>query len=315
VSDVHWGWGVADADADRCVGVLGASSFVGGCLLPLLAKDGWNVTAFSRSATDKPHCDGVTWQQLPLTASTTAAELSCGNLKTTPYWICVAPIWVLPEYFALLDGQGARRVVVLSSTSRFTKDGSSDPQEQAIALRLIEAEAQVQAWAQSRGVEWVILRPTLIYGLGRDKNISEITRFIRRFGFFPLFGKANGLRQPVHAADVASACVAALQAPGAANRAYNLSGAETLPYHTMVGRVFEALGKPARLLAIPLWVFTCAIAMLRLLPRYRHWSAAMAERMNQDLVFDHTDATRDFGFGPRGFEMRAEDIAAPAKQT
>ncbi len=62
-----------------------------------------------------------------------------------------------------------------------------------------------------QGVEWVILRPTLIYGHGRDKNITEIARFIRRFGFFPLLGKANGLRQPIHVEDVAEACFAALR--------------------------------------------------------------------------------------------------------
>ncbi len=74
------------------------------------------------------------------------------------------------------------------------------------------------AWAASHGVEWIILRPTLIYGLGRDKNIAEIARFVRRFGFSPLFGKAKGLRQPLHAQDVAGACIAALDAPDAANR-------------------------------------------------------------------------------------------------
>ncbi len=181
---MHWGWGVADAGAGagavKRVGVLGASSLVGACILPKLADAGWLVTAFSRNAADQQPCKGVTWQLLPLTQSADAADPAVVSVQGTPYWICVAPIWVLPEYFSLLEAQGARRVVVLSSTSRFTKDNSSDAQEQAIALRLAEAEAQVQAWAQSRGVEWVVLRPTLIYGLGRDKNVSEIARFIRR---------------------------------------------------------------------------------------------------------------------------------------
>ena len=68
-------------------------------------------------------------------------------------WLCVAPIWVLPQYFLLLEACGARRVVALSSTSRFTKDDSSDLEVQAIALRLAGAEARVQAWAASHGVE------------------------------------------------------------------------------------------------------------------------------------------------------------------
>jgi hypothetical protein len=44
------------------------------------------------------------------------------------------------------------------------------------------------------------------------------------------------------------------------------------------------------LLTVPLWAFRLAVTILRRLPRYRQWSAAMAERMNRDLVFDHTDA-------------------------
>src|SRR3546814_18582512 len=87
----------------------------------------------------------------------------------------------------------------------------------------------------------------MIYGQGREKNSSVMARFIRRFAFFPLFGSAQGLRQPIHAEDVAAACVVALQAPGAANRAYNLSGGETLAYRALVARVFAALGRPARL--------------------------------------------------------------------
>jgi nucleoside-diphosphate-sugar epimerase len=224
------------------------------------------------------------------------------------WWICVAPIWVLPDYFGMLETQGARRVVVLSSTSRFTKNDSTDPEEQAIALRLADAEVRVREWAESRGVEWVILRPTLIYGLGRDKNIAEIARFIRRFGFFPVFGKANGLRQPVHAADVAGACLAALQAPCAANRVYNISGGETLTYRNMVARVFSALGRRPCLLTVPLWVFRLAVIMLHPLPRYRQWSTAMAERMSRDLVFDHAEAARDLGFKPRSFVLASGDL-------
>ena len=263
--------------------------------------------AYTRQTTP-PAEPGITWQQLPEPAFETPPPPLQENTIATSHWVCVAPIWALPAHFPLLEAQGAQRIVVLSSTSRFTKDASSDPEEQAVARRLAEAEARVQAWAESRGVEWVILRPTLIYGLGRDKNIAEIARFIRRFGFFPLFGKAEGLRQPVHAEDVAAACVAALQAHGAANRAYNLSGGETLAYREMVARIFAALGRRPRLLAVPLWVFSLAVAVLRRLPRYRHWSAAMALRMNRDLVFDHSAASRDFAFKPRAFAPSVEDV-------
>ena len=293
-----------DANARRQISVLGATSLVGACLLPLLTQAGWQVTAYSRRAA-QPAGERLSWRRIKDAPSPAPFPVREGN---SPDWICVAPIWVLPEHFALLEAQGAQRVVVLSSTSRFTKDASSDPEEQAVARRLAAAEARVQAWAESRGVEWVILRPTLIYGLGRDKNVAEIARFIRRFGFFPVFGKAEGLRQPIHAGDVAAACVAALRTPGAANHAYNISGGGTLAYRDMVARIFAALGRRPRLLTVPLWVFSLAVGALRRLPRYRHWSAAMAQRMNRDLVFDHSAATRDFAFRPRAFAPSIEDV-------
>lgn len=284
------------------IGLLGARSLVGQCVIPLLVQAGRDVVAFSRSPAPHETDVGITWWQLDRHASNHAANTRVSD------WLCIAPIWVLPEHFTLLETYGVRRVLALSSTSRFTKDNSSDPEEQAMALLLSDAEARVQAWAASHGVEWIILRPTLIYGLGHDKNIAEIARFIRRFGFFPLFGKAIGLRQPLHAQDVAHACIAALSSPGAANRAYDLSGAETIAYRDMVARIFNALGRPVRLLPVPLLAFRFAVALLRLLPRYRNWSSAMAERMNRDLVFEHSEATRDFGFEPSPFALAPEDI-------
>ncbi|WP_197722042.1 NAD-dependent epimerase/dehydratase family protein [Sulfuriflexus mobilis] len=284
------------------VGLLGAKSLVGECLLSLMTESQWQVMAFSRQ-TRKSEAVGIEWRSIvPLSNPHTEVG------DKIEHWICVAPIWVLPDYFDLLAAYGAQRVVALSSTSRFTKDDSTDLEEQATALRLADAEARVREWAESRGVEWVILRPTLIYGLGRDKNISEIIRFIRRFGFFPLFGKAKGLRQPVHAADVAGACLAALQAPCAANRAYNISGGETLTYRDMVGRVFTALDRRTRLLTVPLWAFHLMVTVLRRLPRYRQWSTAMAERMSRDLVFEHKEAENDLGFSPRPFLLESQDL-------
>lgn len=208
----------------------------------------------------------------------------------------------------MLESYGARKVVALSSTSRFTKDHSPDSEEQLLAKRIADAKAKVQHWAKQQNIEWIILRPTLIYGLGQDRNITEIIRLIRRFGFFPLFGAARGLRQPVHAEDVASACIAALQEPAAANRAFNISGAETLSYRDMVTRIFIALGRRTRVLSVPLWIFRLIVTLIRFHPRYRHWSVAMAERMNQDLVFDHTEAAHVIGFRPRKFILTQEDL-------
>jgi nucleoside-diphosphate-sugar epimerase len=203
---------------------------------------------------------------------------------------------------------GAKHVVAISSTSRFTKRVSSDPIEKALAERLAESEEHLVAWAKKENLTFTILRPTLVYGLGRDKNVSVIAGFIQRFAFFPLFGAARGLRQPVHAQDVALCCRAALSAEKAFNRSYNISGGEILTYREMIKLIFSALGRKPRFVTLPLWIFRVTVFCLRVLPPFRHWSTAMAERMNKDLVFDHEDARRDIGFSPRTFQLSREDL-------
>lgn len=289
---------------DECAktGLLGANSLVGECVISRLSKDGRHTVAFSRHPPAGITKPGVRWLQL-LASLPTHPEVPL--IKN---WLCVAPIWVLPQYFSMIEACGARRVVALSSTSLFVKKDSSDRGEQHIARRLAKGEHALRVWAEARGIEWVILRPTLIYGRGRDKNLTELIRFVRRWAFFPLLGQAGGLRQPVHAEDVAAASVSALTVPAAANQTYNLSGGETLPYREMVCRVFASVGKLPHLVTIPRWLFRLGVSVLRLLPRYRHWTVEMAERMNRDLVFDHADAARDLGFSPRLFALSPEDL-------
>ena len=290
---------------EKRVGLLGATSLVGQCLLPLLRQNGWQVRAFSRHRMSDNDSE-VKWIQLR-----ESVDNSCtpeGRFERIEFWICVAPLWVFPDYFQMLEAHGVRRVVALSSTSRFTKSDSSESEEQLIVQRLSEAEVHLQLWAEIKDVDWVIFRPTMVYGLGQDKNISEIVRLVRRFGFFPLVGLAKGLRQPIHAEDVANACVSALENADVINRAYNLSGGETLAYREMISRLFAALGRRPLLIPVPVWFFRLAAFLIRSIPRYRNWNAQMAERMNADLVFDHTEAVRDLNFFPRPFKITSRDL-------
>ncbi len=289
------------------IGVLGATSSVGLCLLESLVMRGGSVKAFSRRDV-LPDSGKTEWRKLTTDVLPHQREQKEGDKQSIPHWICLSPIASLPAYFALLESYGVKRIVAVSSTSRYTKNNSSDFNEQLLALNLAKAEATLQEWAEKRDIEWIILRPTLIYGLGRDKNISEIARFIYRFGLFPLFSNATGLRQPVHAEDVAEACLLALNSPASTNHAYNISGAEIVTYREMVVRIFLVMGKRPHFFSIPLWLFGLAVKILRLVPRYQKWSTAMAERMNYDMVFDHSEAERDFGFKPRDFRLTLKDL-------
>ncbi len=285
---------------DGNVGILGATSFVGRCLVKLLNQSEKQVIAFSRQLITQSE-EKVEWRQL-----------DSDNSPQSPIeisdWVVTAPISILPDYFNLLESCGAKRVVALSSTSRFTKENSTDNVELQAVSKLIDGELRLQNWAEERGIDWIILRPTLIYGIGLDRNLCNIMSFIQRWGFFPILGSGGGLRQPVYVEDVASVCRSALFSKVSRNQAYNISGAEVITYDEMVNRIFVALGKKPRIVYLPRWGFQLAFLLVFFVPRVRNWSMAMADRMSIDMAFDYSDAEIDFGYSPQSFFLRAEDI-------
>jgi nucleoside-diphosphate-sugar epimerase len=279
----------------RAVLVSGADSQIGRFLLPRLAEAGYRVFALSR----RPHSSDSprwTWLQADLTQADAVSSLPEADCL-----IHLAPLVLLPEFLERLAPLELRRVIAFSSASRLSKADSPIPKERVFAENLARAEQAVAAIGARFDIAWTLFRPTLIYGAGMDRNVSFIRR-CARFGFFPLLGKASGLRQPVHADDLAAACVKVLDLPAAFGRIYALAGREILPYRDLVSRVFEACGRKPRFLHVPLAFFRSAMALVSLFPRYRDFNAAMAERMNRDLLADNDPAIADFGYSPRNFE-------------
>lgn len=274
--------------------VLGATSLVGRFLLPLAAERGVAVVALSRAPADA--------RDPTFVRGDLAAPDLASRLPEAATVLSLSPVWLLPSALEALHGRGMRRLVAFSSTSRFTKADSPNPDERAVARRLADAEAAVIAFCDARGVRWTILRPTLIYAEGGDRNVSRLAALIRRMGVLPLSGHGEGRRQPVHAADLASAALDLIDRPEADNRAYDLPGGETLSYRTMVERIFEGLDRRPRIVPVPpaLWRLGLRLAA----PLLPGATAAMGDRMAEDLVFDPEPARRDFGWSPRPFRPR-----------
>jgi nucleoside-diphosphate-sugar epimerase len=222
--------------------------------------------------------------------------------------IHLAPI---PSLVGLVDEaarRGVRRIIAFSSTSRFTKLDSDNTAERHLARTLAEAEQSVAERCESLGIAWTVFRPTLVYGGGRGGSVMMIARFARRFRFFPILGEGFGRRQPVHADDLAAACMNALSCPASYNRAYNLSGGETLTYRQMVEAIFRAIHMKPRIVSVRPELFRAALPIAQMVPRYRELNMQMVMRMDRDLCFDHGEAVRDFGFHPRRFEMSEDAV-------
>ena len=271
--------------------VTGGASQVGQRVLARLSERGQSAVAVQHRQAIAP-LEGV--KMIP-------GDLSGDQLPRleAAQMVHISAIWLLPENLPWLAHCGLKRLVCFSSTSIHSKAASSSAYEQDFATRLGESEDQVLAACEKLGIECAILRPTMIYGLGIDRNISRAARFIERFGFYPTALRADGLRQPVHADDLAAACLAVLDADAPVRGIYEVGGGEVLAYDEMIGQVFDVLGRPRRFLRIPMLATFAAI--LGRVTRRPEITGAMVSRMGEDLIADNTKALADFGYDGRKF--------------
>jgi nucleoside-diphosphate-sugar epimerase len=271
--------------------ILGATGLVGGYIVEHLLRAGERPLALSRSPQSSP---GIDWFRGDLEKPDT--------LRFPPFatLYCTADATLLPAGLPFLFNPSLKRAVIFSSTSVITKLDSEVVAEREKLRTLADAEQKIAAACERNNVAWTILRPTLIYAEGRDTNVTPLSRLIRRFGFMPLVGGAPGLRQPVHAEDLAIGAIAAASSAAAANKFYSLPGGETLSYREMIGRIFDGLQQPRRPVPIPAFVWRAVFLLAK--PLFPGANVAMGTRMMKDMIFDSTPAIRDFGWNPRGFK-------------
>jgi nucleoside-diphosphate-sugar epimerase len=292
----------------RPVVVTGASGQIGWALLPRLAEQWQPVSAVSR---ERPgwaqRSTGIEWHQADLRDGWPEG-LACERL------VHAGPLELAVPLIRPAADRGLNRLVAFSSTSLLVKADSADPAERALIQRLAAAEADLERACREAGVSMTLLRPTLIYGAGLDASVTPLAALMRRWRFMVLPGPGRGRRQPVHVADLADAVLSALEQPAAAGGVYTLAGGSILSYRRMLETLFRAQGLRPRFLTLPAGLCRAGIRALRVLPRYRQLSPALVDRVEQDLVFDDSEARARLGWRPRAFAPTADTLRPPGPQ-
>lgn len=274
--------------------VIGASSQIGHCLLPRLSDAGVDVVALSR----KPHANTaqVEWK---------LAHVPDRMPEPVRYEAIISfgPLIALGEWLSTQTEAPAPRLVATSSMSAVSKRDSVVADEVEIARQLRQGEDEVIRQCERLGIGWTLFRPTLIYGVGLDKSLTPLARRALRWRVFPI-PAAPGLRQPVHADDLAQAVVRALAVPQAQGRTFEFGGGERLNAETMFRRVRDSLPRTT----LPLPLGRAMQALLRML-----WPASRGplSRLDQDLIAENAPAVSLLGISPRPFRPDAGMWAIP----
>jgi uncharacterized protein YbjT (DUF2867 family) len=198
-----------------------------------------------------------------------------------------------PGIVAAAEEAGIPRAVFVSTTAVTT---TLDPPTKQVRLA---AEQQIRG----SGLDWTILRPTMIYGASGDRNLSRLLVLLRRTPVLPVPAVGACLHQPVHVADVAAAVLDALTRPAASGAMYNVAGPEPIPFTGLLLACIRAARSRTRLVPVPLSLLVTLARGYELTSRHPRIRVEQLRRLAEDKAFSIDDAVRDLGYAPRRFDV------------
>ena len=282
--------------------VTGATGFTGSRVVPLLLKNGYEVRCLYRASSDR---SGLLRDQPEIEWA--LGDLSDASALSVAMQGTDALVNVASLGFGHADSiihaakdAGIKRVIFISTTAIFTQLNAKSKKVRVAAELAIETS----------GLKYTILRPTMIYGSPRDRNMWRLIRFMRYSPIVPVFGDGDSLQQPIHVDDVAAAILGCLKADITIGKSYNIAGKHPLTYNQVIDTIARQMNKRVWKLHIP---SKSVVALLSFLERIRIPFPIKAEqvlRLNENKNFNYADAQRDFGFSPLAFE---DGIAAELK--
>ena len=205
---------------------------------------------------------------------------------------------------------GARRLVFMSTIKvngertaerAYTEDDAPRP-EDAYGISKQEAEQALREVAQKTGLEFVVLRPPLVYGPGVKGNFLRLMNLVARGVPLPL-GAINNRRSFIYTGNLAGAIINALDAPQAAGRTYLVSDGEDVSTPDLVRGLARALGVKARLLSLPVAALDLGATLAG--------KRAEFERLSGSLQVDSSRIRRELDWRPpftlaQGLELTAK---------
>ena len=267
---------------------------LGGALVGLLLEEGHEVRCLVRA--ESLRAARLDPQRIELVRGDAGDVRALSEaLSGADAFLHVAGIEYAPQVVEAAQRTEVGRLVVVGSTSAHSAyEFRSSPK-----LRMEEL-------VRGSGLEYTIVRPSMIYGSELDKNMHRLLRFLDRSPVFPVFGSGENLWQPVYHEDCARGLYEALVRPAARGQSYDLPGAEPLTYLELVRTAAGALGRKPRIVRLPLEPVRLALAAAERLPLPLPIRSEQVLRLKEDKAYTYDKAKSELGYAPRSFREGIE---------
>lgn len=254
--------------------VSGANGFVGRAVLSRLLQENRSVTAFVREggaqqlggidvAVASP-VDPTSWPSLLRQCSVFVhcagrAHITKGSGRDALHEFRDVNTDLTLALARSAAAAGVKRFVFVSSIGvngltsgqePFTPEGAANPQT-PYAISKYEAEQGLHAISQETGLEIVVVRPPLVYGADAPGNFGALVTMFRRGWPLPLGAVTTNRRSYVALPNLVDLLLIVCDHPAAANQVFLVSDGEDLSTADLLRRLAAAMGRPARLLPIP----------------------------------------------------------------
>lgn len=278
--------------------ITGATSQLGEVLVKKLVERNENVRCFVRadSKIEKLKYENVDFAYGDFNDIPSINKA----VKDIDYLIHIGGIWHAEKFLMELDRENVnlKKAIFVGSTSRFQKVNSKDPKEINLVTGMTNAEELINNSKQKT----IIIRPTMLYGLDKDKNIYTLIKFMNKYRVFPIIGEGTGLKQPVHVYDVADAVLTSMYKEDLCKNEYNIPGASPVEYNEMIQQIKRNLGKSVFVFHIPITLARIGFYLFKKLRPNTFLNIEMINRVNKSYTFEYTNAQKDFNYQPMSFQ-------------
>jgi uncharacterized protein YbjT (DUF2867 family) len=192
---------------------------------------------------------------------------------------------------AAAKAAGVRRLVHMSAMGSFEDSPSEYGRTKAAGEKAVRAS----------GLEWTVVRPSIIFGPG-DGFVSLLAPIVRRNpGFIPVIGPGATRFQPVAILDVTRVFADALEKPEARGKVYEVGGPEILTLNQIYREIAAAVGKPRKpMIHFPVWYGRILARGFETLARWGLFADPPLTRdqlrsLSRDNVGDVTETVATFG--------------------